>query len=55
MLVSAQPESKEAQKTGRDTRMDGDSDDGAAPAAAASKPSVNSKGQAIGTIISTKA
>jgi len=52
-----QPEAKEATKqTGREARVDGDSDDGTkASVAAATKPSVNSSGQAIGTVISTTA
>ncbi len=37
MQVRQQPESSEVNKAGRDTRMDGDSDDGASPAAAAKR------------------
>jgi len=57
LQVRQQPEAKEAtNQAGRDAQVDGDSDDGTkASVAAATKPSVNSSGQAIGTIISTTA
>lgn len=56
MQVRPQPEAKEVNQPGRDTRLDKSSDDGSkASVAAATKPSVNSNGQAIGTIINTTA
>ncbi len=56
LQVLQKPEAKEVNQRGRDTRVDGDSDDGRkASVAAATKPSVNSSGQATGTIISTTA
>lgn len=58
-LVSAlyspsQPESKEATKAGRDVRNDGDKDDGS-KAQAPAKPTANTLGQTVGTIINTTA
>jgi len=56
MQVRPQPEAKEVNQTGSKPRVDGNSDDGSkASVAAATKPSVNSNGQAIGTLINTTA
>ena len=53
--VQAQPESREVHNAGRDTSNDGDGDDGGASQVAAVKPTVNLNGQALGSIINTKA
>ena len=52
--VRPQSETREAHRAGRDVKNDGDADDGA-QAVQAPKPTVNSSGQTIGSIISEKA
>lgn len=54
-LATAQPERNEVHRGGQDARRDGDGDDGAAAAATtAAKPTTNTSGQTVGTIINTK-
>ncbi len=53
MYTRFQPEANEAQKAGRDVRNDGDKDDGKTQAAA--KPTANTLGQTVGSIINTTA
>ncbi len=53
MYTRFQPEANEAQKAGRDVRNDGDKDDGRTQAAA--KPTANTIGQTVGSIINTTA
>lgn len=52
--LQTRPESREVKKTGRDASNDGDGDDGASKAAA-TKPTVNLTGPALGSVVNTKA
>jgi len=56
-LATAQPERNEVHRGGQDARRDGDGDDGATATAtataAATKPTTNTSGQTVGTIINT--
>lgn len=55
IMPSTKPEA--AEPVGRDTKNDHDKDDvgGASAAASAPKPTVNTQGQTIGTVLNTKA
>jgi hypothetical protein len=52
--VRPQSEAGEAHRAGRDVKNDGDADD-AARSVQAPKPTVNSSGQTVGSIINEKA
>ncbi len=54
-LLQAQSETSETHKAGRDARNDGDSDDKAVSAAVTPRPTVNTQGQTIGSIVNTTA
>ena len=54
-LQRAQSESNEVHQAGRDTSNDGDSDDKSVSQASPPKPTVNTQGQTIGTVVNTKA
>lgn len=54
-LLRTQPEANEVHRAGQDTSNDGDSDDQGATQVSAPKPTVNTQGQTIGSVINTTA